>query len=145
MRTLPWGPLRAAGAAFAVAALLATAGCAGSGSALDREAASGLQTRAADVRAAAAQGDPAAVHDALDALEADVRAGASEGRIGAEREARILGAIETLRKDFPLPSPTPTPSQTATPTEEPEEPEEPQAPGKDGKGEGDRGKGKGKD
>ena len=86
-------------AAAALACAVVLAGCGPASAGLDADTARGLQSTAAEVRQAAGGGDFASALALLDRLSADVERSAREGRIGAERRARIAEAIALVRAD----------------------------------------------
>ena len=143
-------------AAAALAFAAALAGCGPSSAGLDADTARELQSTVSEVRQAAGGGDFATALTTLDRLSADVERGAGDGRIGAERRARIAEAIALVRADVQAqldaaqapPAPVTPPAQPRLPEQKPEDKPEEKKDGEDKPdekgGEGnDRGKGRG--
>jgi hypothetical protein len=110
-----------------LAAALAVPGCAAP---LDLDSGTGaaLQEQVASVRSALAGGDHAEALTTLDTLAADVERAAAEGKISPERKTRILHAIARIRGDAlaaippepatPAPAPTEAPDPAPSPSQQ---------------------------
>ena len=112
-------------AAAAAALAVVLAGCGPSPAGLDADTARELQSTVAEVRQTAGGGDFASALAALDRLTADVERGAGEGRIGAERKARISEAIALVRADVQAQLDAAQTPPAATPPAQPRLREEP--------------------
>ncbi len=108
--------MRAAFAAFAIAAVLTLAACAGPKTELDAQTSEQWQAQVLAIAESAESGDPATALLDLAALETETTQARSDGEISAERAALIQQAITAVRADLEaasVPPPTePVPEDT---------------------------------